>query len=33
MNQTTAKLLEKARRSIAAGDSAVSEGHIEAAAG
>jgi len=31
MNQTTAKLLEKAGRSIAAGESAVSEGHIEAA--
>ena len=33
MNSTTAKLLEKTVRSIAAGESALTDGHVEAAAG
>ena len=32
MNDTTVKLLDKATRSIAAGESALTDGHIEAAA-
>ncbi len=33
MNSTTAKMLEKTVRSIAAGKSALADGHVEAAAG
>ncbi len=32
MNDTTVKLLDKATRSIAAGESALADGHVEAAA-